>query len=449
MKKSNIRTVKLKLNVIDEDKDKSWKRLRQISSDAWRAANWIASGQLLNDQLVRRIYARRKVNAKEDKQQVEAIEQEFQNFFGTKRQATTERDIKEAFPELPSCVTNPLNQIVVASYNKEKQDMLMGNRSLRTYRKSMPIQTTKASIEFKSKNGEENNGHTVKWKLSREEAINFGIYYGKDKANNKLTISRILEGKNDFSAPSIQLKDRDLFLLLPVKEPQDTHELDSELSLGVDLGITVPAYIALSKGPERRGIGFKDDFLRVRTQMQARRRLIQKSLKSTQGGKGREKKLNALERLESKERNFARSYNHFISKEVVNFALRNKAGVIKMELLEGFGENEQNAFVLRNWSYFDLQNFIEYKAKRVGITVVKVDPYHTSQTCSSCGHFEEGQRIDQQTFECKNCGEKLNADYNASLNIARSGKIVKKKEDCEFNKNREKNSSETPETDNL
>ncbi len=431
MAKYHTRTVKLKLRVTGENKDAAWKRLWQISGDAWRAANWIAAGQFMNDQLKRRTYARRKIDPKENREAVDQIEKEFQKFFGTKWQATTERDIKKTFPDLPPCVTNPLNKVVVSSYSKEKRAMLSGERSLRTYRKGMPIQTRKQAIDFSPS---DNERHAVKWKLGRSESVNFEILYGKDRANNRLTIERILKGDIDYSAPQIQLKDKKLFLLLPIKEPQLQVDLDPKLSLGVDLGVAVPAYIALSKGPARRAIGNREDFLKVRLQMQSRRRRLQRSIKMAHGGKGRQKKLKALEHIRAKERNFTRSYNHFISREIVDFAMKHQAGVIKTEMLEGFGKEEQQAFILRNWSYFELQTMIDYKAKKAGIKVVKIDPYHTSQTCSVCGHYEEGQRTDQKTFECKSCGEKLNADYNAALNIARSEKAVTKKEQCEFYK---------------
>jgi len=428
--KYHTRTIKLKIFVTDEDKDDSWKRIRQIAGDAWRAANLIASGQYFNDQLVRNIYARRKIDSKEDLKSVVRVEEEFKEFFGTKRQATTERDIKKAYPDLPPCVTNPLNQVVVANYRKEKGELLTGQRSLRTYRQGMPVQTTKASIKFlKTTEGD----HSIVWTLGRNETITFGIVYGRDKANNRLTMDDIIQGKLDYSAPQIQLKNRDLFLLLPVKDPQGEHLLDRDLSVGVDLGVAFPAYVALSEGPARKPIGHSDDFLRVRLQMQNRRKRLQKSLKFTKGGHGRKQKLKALERIKDKERNFARSYNHGVSREVVNFALKHNAGVVKLEFLKGFGEDKRHAFVLRNWSYFELQSMIEYKAKREGIAVVNVDPYHTSQTCSTCGNYEHGQR-DGHNFKCKICGENLQADHNAALNIARSEYIVKKKEDCEFYK---------------
>lgn len=425
MGKLHTRTVKLKLRVVAQDRKASWKRLRQLARDTWRAANWIASGQHMNDQLMRRLYARRKLDPT-DMDAVAAAEEEFRAVFGTKRQATTERDIKEHFPDLPPCVTNRLNNDVVSSYNQEKKSLLAGERSLRTYRKGTPVPTTKGSIRFANSDGT----HAVTWKLGRKEQLDFEVYYGRDKAGNQKTISRILDGENDYSAPSIQLNDKGLFLLLPVKEPERELELDPDLAVGVDLGMSVVAFAALSEGPARGRFGFGADLLKVRTQMQSRRRRYQRSVVSARGGHGRQRKLKALDRLKKQEAEFRRSYNHMISRRVVDFAMKQRAGTIKLELLEGFGTDEGHAFALRNWSYFDLQKDIEYKAKRLGIAVKHVDPYHTSQTCSACGHYEPGQRTSQERFVCKACGEEANADHNAALNIARSETYVTSKEQC-------------------
>ena len=137
-----------------------------------------------------------------------------------------------------------------------------------------------------------------------------------------------------------------------------------------------------------------------------------------------------------------KTYNHTVSYQIVKFAKDNGAGVIKLEFLKGYGEDEPNSFLLRNWSYFELQTMVEYKAKREGMKVVYIDPYHTSQTCSSCGHYEEDQRISQSKFLCKNLdctrkdkkghNEVVNADWNASVNIARSNHIVTSKSECEY-----------------
>ena len=69
----------------------------------------------------------------------------------------------------------------------------------------------------------------------------------------------------------------------------------------------------------------------------------------------------------------------------------------------------------QSWGkFFEL---LEYKLKRNGGELIRVDPKFTSQKCSCCGHIEKENRETQARFICKNCGNTLNADYNASVNI--------------------------------
>jgi len=425
--KKNVRTIKLKMYVAGEQEKTDRIRLKKIANETWRAANIIINGQFLNDEFLHRIRCRLKIEYS-DPESRNKVEDEFKEFFGVKRAATTERDIKSIFPNLPSCVTNTLNQIVTSSYSKDKKDILAGIRSVRTYKKGMPIPMTKKSTRLSI----EDDKYYFSWTLSRADFIRFKIILGSDKINNRSVLDKIISKRLDYGIPQIQIKNNKTYLLLPIKEPVKSANLNRGLSVGVDMGLAVPAYAGLSKGQSRKSIGSFDDFLRVRLQLQKRRTNLQSRLVSARGGKGRKKKLKALMALKEKESNFVKSYNHFISREIVRFALKNNAGVIKMEMLEGFGCRNKKDFVLRNWSYFKLQEFITYKAERVGIKVVKVDPYHTSQTCSECGHYEKNQRISQPVFICKKCGAKLNADYNAAVNIAKSDKVVEKKEQCQF-----------------
>jgi transposase len=49
--------------------------------------------------------------------------------------------------------------------------------------------------------------------------------------------------------------------------------------------------------------------------------------------------------------------------------------------------------------------------------VKRIDPRHTSQTCSHCGHQARNNRRSQSLFLCRSCGYQLNADLNAAYNI--------------------------------
>lgn len=407
----------------DGDKKAAWDRIKNIHHETWKAANEIICGQYFNDVLMRKLVAR-KPDA--DKAELENV---FSDFFGVKRQATTERDIKAMFPALPPCVTNRLNNDTVSVYRRDKADVMKGNRAVRNYKRNLPIPVTRSSIAI----NEDEKGYTVSWKLSRKEKIVFAVNFGRDRGNYRGTFEKIVSGALQFSAPSFIFRDRDIFISIPVDDKVEGVVLDDSLSVGVDLGINIPAYCALSRGHERQAVGHRDDFLRVRTQMQERVRRARRAAKIATGGKGRKDKLSALNRFEDKERDFVQQYNHSVSRAVVDFAVKNGAGVIKLECLEGFSKEDRSNFILRNWSYFELQTQIKYKADRYGIKVVQVDPYHTSQMCSGCGHYEAGQRISQAEFVCKSCGAVLNADYNAAVNIARSDKVVSSAVECEYN----------------
>ena len=83
------------------------------------------------------------------------------------------------------------------------------------------------------------------------------------------------------------------------------------------------------------------------------------------------------------------------------------------------------------WSYYQLHQMIEYKAKKEGIEVKYIDPAYTSQMCSQCGHVDKENRKNQAEFKCVECDFKINADYNASINIARSKNFVSSKKELD------------------
>ncbi|MEA5388544.1 transposase [Haloarculaceae archaeon H-GB11] len=71
------------------------------------------------------------------------------------------------------------------------------------------------------------------------------------------------------------------------------------------------------------------------------------------------------------------------------------------------------------WAFRRLFQYVEYKAEMVGIDVEQVNPAYTSRRCSSCGFTHEANRRSKHQFVCQKCEYELNADYNASKNIAR------------------------------
>lgn len=77
---------------------------------------------------------------------------------------------------------------------------------------------------------------------------------------------------------------------------------------------------------------------------------------------------------------------------------------------------------LQRWSYSKVLKMLSLRCEELGILLKKVNPAYTSQTCSSCGFRDAGNRLGD-CFTCLKCGNILDADYNASLNILALGSL--------------------------
>ena len=125
-----------------------------------------------------------------------------------------------------------------------------------------------------------------------------------------------------------------------------------------------------------------------------------------------------LKKLSGKEKRFVRDVNHCISKELAS----KNFDCFVLEDLKKLSRNHGKRFnkKLGNRSYYQLENLLSYKAEDFDRMTLKVNPRHTSQKCSKCGHIEHSNRKGNK-FKCKSCGFELHSDLNASRNIAQLG----------------------------
>lgn len=314
---------------------------------------------------------------------------------------------------LPSFIRASLSQKVYKDFTENIKDILSGNRTFTSFKKDIPVYFMKSCIVGLKKTEDTNFIFTM-----------FGVpvktVLGRDKSNNQAIIDRIISGEYELADSSIQFKEKEIFWNITYKQKSISQEdkLDPEKTVGVDLGMVYPAYVSIFGTKLKMAIGDAKDFLNQRTKISTRRRLMHKNLSQTKGGHGIANKLKKLDHLSDSETNFVKTYNHFVSKKIIDFCLQNNCGFINLEKLEGIARDEKSKFILRNWSYFQLCSFIKYKAAKHGIAVREIDPKFTSQRCSKCGSIHKNNRVDRDTFVCMSCGFNENADYNASQNIS-------------------------------
>ena len=226
---------------------------------------------------------------------------------------------------------------------------------------------------------------------------------------------------NNFNKVS-QIEIDNIYAYIAVVFPDEKPE-NSGRYIGVDRN--TKGHIAVVADPES-GKVWKLGKMRYHTHIKY------ESIKDRLKNRGKNKQLKAVQR---REKSIIRNLNHKISRKIVDIALYNGCG-IKLENLKGIpklngktnsvrivqkNKNKveklmcSNEYSLNNWSFHQLQQFIEYKARLRGVEVVYIDPYATSKKCSRCGHI--GNRHSKQ-FKCPHCGHVDHADVNAAFNIA-------------------------------
>jgi IS605 OrfB family transposase len=179
--------------------------------------------------------------------------------------------------------------------------------------------------------------------------------------------------------------------------------------LGVDLGI-------VNIATDSTGQTFTGTPVRLVREKRARQR---RRLQTRHTRRSRAK----LRRTARREARFQRDINHIVSKALVAKA-KGACNALALEDLTGINARTRVRHADRqqrmSWAFFQLRQFVAYKAQAAGVRVVLVNPRDTSRTCSrpACGFCDERNRPDQAHFRCLQCGFTLPADWNAARNIA-------------------------------
>jgi putative transposase len=235
----------------------------------------------------------------------------------------------------------------------------------------------------------------------------------------------MLAGSNPKSATLVQRKDGSYYIQICVEEKPPKQQ-DTDRVIGVDFGRTDIAHT--SEGDNWNG----QQLNRVRDHYSKLRAALQrKASKGTRSSRRRCRQL--LQRLSGKERRFQVWVNHRISKAIVSRA-KTTNSAIALEDLTGIRErvNQQPRSKTErrranSWAFYQLRQFLEYKALRAGVALILVPPAYTSQTCHRCLHIhpEQGKSYRSgKSFKCGHCGWEGDADLNGANVIALLGAVV-------------------------
>lgn len=123
-----------------------------------------------------------------------------------------------------------------------------------------------------------------------------------------------------------------------------------------------------------------------------------------------------FERMTNKKENYIHSVSNNLLKKYDTIFMEdlNTSGMIK---------NRKLSKAIQEVGFYKFKTTLKNKALQNNKRVVEIDRYYpSSKTCSKCSYINKGLRLSDRHWACPRCGEVLDRDINAAINILYEGR---------------------------
>ena len=191
-----------------------------------------------------------------------------------------------------------------------------------------------------------------------------------------------------------------------------THKVkESHNIIGIDLGIK--DFIVTSDGEVFENLHFNKNKSNKIKRLQ--KQLSRKENNSNNRNKTRIKLAKIYKRISDKKQYYLHQVSNYLIDEnqVICMENLNVSSMLK---------NHKLADSIQEMSFYEFKRILEYKANWYGRKLIFIDRFYpSSKTCNHCGYVNKKLKLSDRQWICPNCGEIIERDYNAALNIRDEG----------------------------
>ena len=211
-------------------------------------------------------------------------------------------------------------------------------------------------------------------------------------------------------------------------ETNDNPDIPMNEGIGIDLGLKDLA--VCSDGNIYKNINKSPKVKKLEKKKRRLQRSISRKYNMNKEGERYKKTSNIIKRekellrLSRRLTNIRHNHLHQITSEIV----KRKPSFICIEDLNvsGMMTNKHLSKAIQQQGFYEFRRQIEYKAKWNNIPVIIADRFFpSSKLCSCCGEIKKDLKLSDRIYRC-DCGNIINRDYQASLNLKQYGENVLK-----------------------
>lgn len=227
----------------------------------------------------------------------------------------------------------------------------------------------------------------------------------------KMSIDRNIPDNSKILSCTVSMNCCGQYFVSVLVDTEINHKVKTGKSVGIDLGLK--SFATLSDG-------IVVDNIKFFREKQSEIAKMQKHLS---------RKIKGSNRYRKNKLRIARIHNKIANKRAyflhnVTIMLVNNYDIICIEDLNvsGMLSNHKISKAISDTSFHQFRSMLEYKCKWYGKELVVIGRFYpSSKTCSKCGWKKTDLKLSDRIFECKNCGNKIDRDLNAAINIERMG----------------------------
>ena len=221
------------------------------------------------------------------------------------------------------------------------------------------------------------------------------------------------------------------YVSVGVEVNDDTENtLPSNEGVGIDLGIKDLA--VCSDGNTYKNINKTQRVKKLEKKKRRLQRSVSRKYNKNKKGENYCKTSNIIKRekellkISKRLTNIRHDYLHQTTSEII----KRKPSFICIEDLNvsGMMKNRHLSKAVQEQKFYEFRRQVEYKAKWNNIPVIIADRFFpSSKMCSCCGNIKKDLKLSDRIYKCE-CGNIINRDFQASLNLKKYGENVLKQQ---------------------
>ena len=253
----------------------------------------------------------------------------------------------------------------------------------------------------------------------------------KKKNKQKLNWIRLAEQGRvpigcKYSNPRIKFDGLNWWITVGIEYPDPVTIVSENEGVGIDLGIKDLAIC--SDGNKYKNINKSNSIKNLEKKKRRLQRSISRSYEKNKKGKEYCKTNNVIKKeklllkLYHRLTNIRQNYLHQTTSEII----KREPSFICIEDLNvsGMMKNRHLAKAVQEQCFYEFRRQIEYKSTQNSIPVIIADRFFpSSKLCSRCGMIKKDLKLSDRIYKCE-CGNVIDRDYQAALNLKRYGENV-------------------------